>query len=69
MDMFNEVTANFERYPNDPVLVNDSQITSEYLAYMISIGPCQPLASDLPGKLFPKRKQNNIVGSFNDNYY
>jgi hypothetical protein len=69
MDMFNEVTANFERYPNDPALVNYSQITSEYFAYMISIGPCQPLTSDLPGKLSFKRKQNNIVRSFNDNYY
>ncbi|XP_060869858.1 bifunctional endo-1,4-beta-xylanase XylA-like [Metopolophium dirhodum] len=28
----NEVTANFERYPNDPALVNSSEITSEYLS-------------------------------------
>jgi len=67
--MLNEVTANFERYPNDPALVNDFQITSEYLAHMTSIGPCQPLASDIPGKMFPKRKQNNIARSFNENYY
>ncbi|XP_060835470.1 uncharacterized protein LOC132918310 [Rhopalosiphum padi] len=69
INIHNEVTANFERYPNDPALVNSSEITSEYLSYMISIGPCQPLASNIPGKSFPKRKQNNIFRSFHDTYY
>ncbi|KAL4126105.1 hypothetical protein QTP88_010334 [Uroleucon formosanum] len=36
---------------------------------MISISPCQPLASNIPGKSFPKRKQNNIFRSFHDTYY
>ncbi|VVC24490.1 Hypothetical protein CINCED_3A006659 [Cinara cedri] len=58
-----------EKYPNDPAMVNNSQITNEYLSYLISIGPCQPLPSNMPGKMFPKRKQNNIVRSFNDSYY
>ncbi|KAL4088600.1 hypothetical protein QTP88_023689 [Uroleucon formosanum] len=69
ISIHNEVTSNFERYPNDPALVNSSEITSEYLSYMISIGPCQPLASNIPGKSFPKRKQNNIFRSFHDTYY
>ncbi|KAL4090434.1 hypothetical protein QTP88_025270 [Uroleucon formosanum] len=69
ISIHNEVTSNFERYPNDPALVNSSEITSEYLSYMISIGPCQPLASNIPSKSFPKRKQNNIFRSFHDTYY
>jgi len=67
--MHNEVTGNFERYPNDPALVNSSKITSEYLSYMISIGLCQFLASNIHGKSFPKRKQNNIFRLFHDTYY
>ncbi|KAL4131100.1 hypothetical protein QTP88_008449 [Uroleucon formosanum] len=69
INMHNEVTANFERYPNDPALVNSSKITSEYLSYVISIGPYQPLASNIHGKSFLKRKQNNIYRLFHDIYY
>ncbi|KAL5245911.1 hypothetical protein ACI65C_013319 [Semiaphis heraclei] len=40
----------FQQFPNDPSIILDSKMSTEQFAYVASLQPCQPKASELKGE-------------------
>jgi len=47
----------FQQFPNDPSIILNSRMSTEQFAYVASLQPCQPKASELKGGIFPTKMQ------------
>lgn len=59
----------FQQFPNDPSIILDSKMSTEQFAYVASLQPCQPKASELKGGKFPTRMQGKWLRSFHEDHY
>jgi len=55
-------------FKNDPVLFMNKLITPRVKLIQLKMGPCQPVATDLPNGKFPK-DESNPSHSFSTSYY
>ncbi|KAL4082909.1 hypothetical protein QTP88_029563 [Uroleucon formosanum] len=53
---------------NDPFLYIKKNLSTEEKSFIVLLGPCQPLADDLPDGIFPKDKTYRI-DNFNELWY
>lgn len=58
----------FFHWKNDPFLYIKKNLSTEEKSFIVLLGPCQPLADDLPDGIFPKDKTYRI-DNFNELWY
>ncbi|KAF0706626.1 zinc finger MYM-type protein 1-like, partial [Aphis craccivora] len=59
----------FQQFPNDPSIILNSRMSTEQFAYVASLQPCQPKASELKGGIFPSKMQGKWLRSFHEEHY
>lgn len=63
------LSLTISQHTNDPSLYTGIKITSALLQMLTSLGSLQPVASDLPGAIFPKTLFGGIERSFSEVHY
>jgi len=63
------LSSSISQLTNDPSLYTDIKITIILLQVLTSLGPLQPVTSDLPGAIFPKALFGGIKRSFSEVHY